>query len=167
MGTGTVCHQRSFLAHYLQGRLPESDSVAVVTLLAPAASAKGEAELEECRDVVGPNSLQVDGEWGYPAGLPYQGAILCREERWQLEVAEEFHPIPSHPSCSICLSLPDMLSSGERWGMKRAPAPKAWYCLLTLSVLKAVIDGSPVMTGGKASEERGAQHTGGRVTPQL
>lgn len=89
------------LAHYLQGGLPESDSVAVVTLLAPAASAKGEVELQECRDVVGPNSLQVDGEWGYPTGLPYQGAILCQEERWELEVAEEFHPIPSHPSCSI------------------------------------------------------------------
>ncbi|KAF2976181.1 hypothetical protein EK904_010212, partial [Melospiza melodia maxima] len=49
-------------------------------ILAPAASAKGEAELEECRDVVGANSLQADGEWGCPTGLPYEGAILCQEE---------------------------------------------------------------------------------------
>lgn len=162
-----VCCHRSFLAYYLQGRLLDSDSVAIVTLLAPAASAKDEAELEECRDVVGPNSLQVDGEWGYPVGLPDQCAILCQEERWELEVAEEFHPIPSHPTCSISHSLPDMLSSGERWGMKRAPAPKAWNCLLTFCVLKAVIDESPVMMGGKASEERAAQHTCGLVTPWL
>lgn len=167
MGPGIVCCQRSFLAHYLQGRLLDSDSVAIVTLLAPAASAKGEAELEECRDVVGPNSLQVDGEWGYSAGLPYQGAIFCQENRWDLEMADEFYPIPSHPSCSISPSLPDMLSSGERWGMKCAPAPKAWYCLLTFCVLKALIDASPVMTGGKASEERAAQHTCGLVTPWL
>lgn len=82
-------------------------------------------------------------------------------------MAEEFHPIPSHPSCSISPSLPDMLSSGERWGMKRAPSPKAWYCLVTFCVLKAVMDASPVMTGGKASEERAAQHTCGLVTPWL
>lgn len=89
------------LAHYLQGGLPESDSVAVVTLLAPAASAKGEAELQECRDIVGSNSLQVDGEWGYPTGLPYQGAILCRKRggswRWQRNSIPFLH-IPAAPS---------------------------------------------------------------------
>lgn len=67
--------------HYLQGRFPENGSVAVVTVLAPAAPAEGEAELEERRDVVGADSLQVDGEWGCPTGLPYEGAVLCREER--------------------------------------------------------------------------------------
>lgn len=51
--------------------------------------------------------------------------------------------------------------------MKRAPTPKAWYCLLTFSVLKVVIDVSPVMTGGKASEERAAQHTCDLMTPWL
>lgn len=82
-GTGTVWHHRSFPAYYLQGGPPEGDSVAVVALLAPAAAAKGEVELEEGGEVVGPNSLQVDGERGRPVGLPCQGAALCRGERWE------------------------------------------------------------------------------------
>lgn len=99
-------HWRSFLAHYLQGGPPEGDGVIVVALLAPAAAAKGEAELEEGGEVVGPDSLQVDGEWGCPVGLPRQGAVLCRGERWELEegaekrgwVASAPQPIPAAPS---------------------------------------------------------------------
>lgn len=93
---------KEILAHYLQGRLPEGDSVAVVTLLAPAAAAKGEVELQEGREVVGSNGLQVDGERGCPTGLPCQGATLCQGERRELDkVAEERgwpHPVPAAPS---------------------------------------------------------------------
>jgi len=85
-----VWHRSNFPACYLQGGPPEGDSIAVVTLLAPAAAAKGEAELEEGREVVRPNSLQVDGERGRPKGFPCQGAALCRGEMSELkEVAEE------------------------------------------------------------------------------
>lgn len=89
MGTVMVWHQRSFPARYLQRGRPEDDGVAVVALLAPAAVAKGEAELEEGRDVVGPDSLQVDGERGRPTGVPRQGAALCHGGRWELEEVAE------------------------------------------------------------------------------
>lgn len=85
-GQGGWC-RRSFPARgaapccYLQGGAIDGGRVVVVALVARAAAAEGEAELEEGGEVLGAHGLQGDAERGRPAGLPRQGAVLYMSQR--------------------------------------------------------------------------------------